>query len=995
MKGRKILKIAFLVLVVLVVALWLAPVHAQAPTGTLRGQVTDPSSAAISGDTKLLTTPAGASLDTTTNKEGFYEFKGLLPGEYTLKGVVPGFALLTKDSINIKAGQPQQLNLSLSIQVQKEEVQVSDSTTKLGIDSSSNAGSIVLKGQDLEALSDDPDELQSELQALAGPSAGPNGGEIYIDGFTGGQLPPKASIREIRVNQNPFSAEYDKLGYGRIEIFTKPGTDQFHGQLSLTGNTAALNSRNPFEIISPGTQPPGYDSTQFSANVGGPLSKKASFFFNIESRNLHELSVVSAKILDPNLHVISFSEAVPNPRTRLNLSPRFDYQLGSNNTITARYQYERADENNNGIGQFNLTSRGFNQFNREHQFQVSDTQILNAKTINETRFRFVREVSQRTPQSIDPAVAVQGAFTSGGNSEGQTVDTLDRYELQNQTSMSLTKHFVKFGVRLRANGDLNVARSNFNGTFTFGLRQDPNCPPNSSRAACPAITGLEAYQKTLQGLAQGLNMETLMARGGAASQYSITVGSASAALTYFDAGVYAQDDWRLKRNLTLSYGLRFETQNGLKDHADFATRLGFAWAIGGAKNAARKTILRAGYGIFYDRFSYDLALQQQRLNGLTQQQYVVNGPNFFLSDTPAPGQLPTATTAPPMYRRNPELRTPYTMQIGISLERQLTGNANLAVTYLNSRGVHQFFTENINPPICSILPCDPSTAPRPLNSPANIYEYESEGTFKQNQLILNTSVRMGSKLSLFGYYTLNYANADTAGASSFPSIANKIALDYGRAAFDVRHRLFLGGTIGLPLDFRLSPFLIASSGMPFNITTGQDINGDSIFNDRPAFANSRSIPSNVVTNRYGSFNLLPQPGETVVPINYLTSGGMFSLNLRVSKTFGFGKRKENTKASDGAGPEAGGTFGRAPGGPRGGGGFGGRGMGGPEGNTTSRRYSLTLSVSGRNIFNNVNLGTPIGNLSSPLFGQSNGLAGPPYSSATANRRIDLQVMFNF
>src|SRR6202171_5252237 len=264
MKGRKILKIAFLVLVVLVVALWLAPVHAQAPTGTLRGQVTDPSGAAISGATMLLTTLAGASLDTTTNKEGFYEFKGLLPGKYTLKGVVPGFALLTKDSINIKAGQPQQLNLSLSIQVQKEEVQVSDSTTKLGIDSSSNAGSIVLKGQDLEALSADPDELKSELQGWAGPSAGPNGGEIYIDGFTGGQLPPKASIREIRVNQNPFSAEYDKLGYGRIEILTKPGTDRFHGQLFLTGNAAGFNSRNPFDVIPDGTQPPGYESTQFS-----------------------------------------------------------------------------------------------------------------------------------------------------------------------------------------------------------------------------------------------------------------------------------------------------------------------------------------------------------------------------------------------------------------------------------------------------------------------------------------------------------------------------------------------------------------------------------------------------------------------------------------------------------------------------------------------------------------------------------------------------------
>ena len=119
----------------------------------------------------------------------------------------------------------------------------------MDVDPENNAGAIILKDKDLEALSDDPDELMSELQALAGPSAGPNGGQIYIDGFTGGQLPPKASIREIRINQNPFSAEYDKLGYGRIEIFTKPGTDKFHGQLFLIGNTAGFNSRNPFEVI--------------------------------------------------------------------------------------------------------------------------------------------------------------------------------------------------------------------------------------------------------------------------------------------------------------------------------------------------------------------------------------------------------------------------------------------------------------------------------------------------------------------------------------------------------------------------------------------------------------------------------------------------------------------------------------------------------------------------------------------------------------------------
>src|SRR5713101_4819130 len=279
--------------------IFLGAVCAQVPVGSLRGQVTDPSSAAVAGATVAVLPAEGTSSTATTNRDGIFEVKPLAPGKYTVQVFAPGFAQFSVKDVAIAAGSPMALNVHLAIQEQQERVIVSDSTTQLDTSGGSNANSLTLKGKDLEALSDDPDELQDELTALAGPSAGPNGGQIYIDGFTAGQLPPKSSIREIRLNQNPFSAEYDKLGYGRIEILTKPGTDKFHGQAFLTGNTAAFNSRNPFEIIPAGTQPPGYDSTQFSASVSGPLSKKASFFFNIERRNINELAIVSAQVLDP------------------------------------------------------------------------------------------------------------------------------------------------------------------------------------------------------------------------------------------------------------------------------------------------------------------------------------------------------------------------------------------------------------------------------------------------------------------------------------------------------------------------------------------------------------------------------------------------------------------------------------------------------------------------------------------------------------------------
>jgi len=967
-------------------------VQAQS-TGSLIGIITDPSNSIIPKASVRLTLPDGSFLDTTTNKDGVYEFKNLSPGTYSIKAIAKGFALFTQNDVAIASGNQSQLNISLTIQVEQEKVVVNDSPTNVAVDPANNAGMIVLKDKDLEALSDDPDELQSELQALAGPSAGPNGGQIYIDGFTGGTLPPKASIREIRINQNPFSAEYDKLGYGRIEIFTKPGTDQYHGQVFLTGNTADFNSRNPFETISPGTTPPGYHSTQFSANVGGPMGKKASFFFNIERRDINELSVTSGQTVDPTtLLVVPFSDALNNPRTRTNLSPRLDYQVSTNNTLTVRYQFEHENQINDGIGGFSRPSAAYNQLNNEHQIQITDTQIINAKIINETRFRFIRETAAITPQGTAPTLSVQGAFTDGGYNGGVSNDALDRYELQNYTSMSAGKHFIKYGVRLRINRDQNLSSSNFNGTFTFSSRPDPTnpgCTATPPLSSCTQITGIDAYQTTLKYLAGGntpANLQLAIVNGGGASYYSITTGNAAANVTYVDASLHLQDDWRVRPNITLSYGLRCETQNNLGDHADFAPRVGIAWGVAGDGKKPPKTVIRGGFGLFYDRFTYDLVLQQQRFNGVSQQQYLVANPNFYLFNIPSLSSLPPGSTST-VYVPNNNLRAPYVMQTGATLERQLTKVANLSVTYLNSRGVHQFYTDFINAPTAGATP------PSQFN-----YQYQSGGIFKQNQLIVNSSIRAGQNLSLFGYYTLNYSSSDTSGVGSLPSTPGDIALDYGRASFDVRHRVFFGGTMGFRYGFRLSPFMIASSGSPFNITTGQttDTFGNAAYNIRPTLGTCPPGSKDPKPTAYGCFNLVTLPGQSVIPINEFTGPGRFTLNLRLSKTFGFGLKKEAQNAGGGGGLGSGGTFGRGGGGgggPRGGGMGGGGGMFG--GAPSNSRYNLTFSINARNVFNNVNVTNPIGNLSSPLFGQSNSLAGNPFSSPTANRRIDLQASFNF
>ena len=958
---------------------------AQTELGNLQGQVTDSSGGAIPALTVVAVDATGASHEAQTNEEGRYAFHHLAPGAYTIRIQLKGFANFEKSGVVVAPGQTQTVNASLVVALEKQQVTVKENSVNVSVQSENNASALVLKGSDLDALSDDPDELSSQLQALAGPAAGPNGGEIYIDGFTGGQLPTKSSIREIRVNQNPFSAQYDKLGYGRIEILTKPGTDKWHGQGMGMFNDSALNSRNPFVSTEP-----GYHREFMDGSVGGPLSKKASVFIDGGRRDMAGNSAVSAVILDSNLQQTAFSQAVPNPNTNTNLSSRVDYQLTSNNTLTARYQFFDTNSKNNGIGQFALATQGYNTKQTEHNIEISDSQVLSSRAVNDFRLEFAHDTNSQLPASQEASVQVQGAFTGGGNTLGKVLDTENHVEIQNLTSITRGKHYFSFGGRLRDVHEWNSSNGNFNGAFTFA--------------------SLAAYQsaETLLAACEAAGQSSCQASG--ASQFSLTAGNPVAAVNWVDLGLYAEDQWRVRSNMSLNIGLRYETQNSIHDHTDFAPRVGFAWALGHSRSA--KTVVRSGFGIFYDRFQESQVLEARRLNGVNQTQYIVTNPDFFptIPLVSELAQMSANTTANTTYQIDHNLRAPYTAQGAVGLERQVTKSATVSVTYLNSHGVHQLMTRNINAPLsgtyasCSSgdTTCTSSAGTRPYGDVGNIYQYESDGLFNQNQVIANLNLRLGAKASLFGFYSLNLAHSNTAGISSFPSNSYNVALDYGRAAFDVRHRLFLGGSFSLPKGVRLSPFMIANSGTPFNITTGQDNNGDSIFNDRPAYAAAGATGTNIVKTQWGTFDTTPQASETTIPINLGTGPGQFSLNLRLSKTIGLGKKTESRTLSGPGGPPPGGGRGGPPGGGGGpGGGLGPGGLsssggrGGPPGQNVSYRYNLTLGIGAMNAFNIVNLGTPVGQLSSPLFGKSNSVAsgfGPP---GGGNRLIDFQVMFSF
>src|SRR6266852_5666664 len=751
---------------------------------SLRGQISDEFGASIVGATVTLTDASGAQKTATTNADGAYSFNGLVPGKYKVHANATGFATSEDAEVNVTAARRDPLNISLKIAAIESQVKV-NADAAISTDASNNANQTVISGRDLDALPDDPTELAAALQALAGPSIGPNGGQIFIDGFSGGNMPPKESIREIRLNQNPFSAENDQPS-ARIEILTKPGTDKLRGSANLNFNDESLNSRNPFATSSSKRTP--FQIRQFGGNLSGPLKKgKASFFLEANRNETDDNDLVRAQILDPSFNLVQIGQGVLVPRRFTNFSPRLDYAINARNTLVARYSFNHNVQQNVGVGGFSLPERGYNNSSTSQVFQVTETAVINATTVNETRLQFNHNHFESLANLI-PALNVSGAFLGGGSQGGHSINTSNRWELSNFTQIQKGTHTIKFGGRVRGVSITDTSPFNFGGQWSFN-------------GGVTGLTSLERYQRTLQLMSQGFNAAQIRAQGGGAAAFSIFAGNPLATVSQHDIEPYIQDDWRYKPNLTFSYGLRYEIQNNAGSKLDFAPRVAVAWSPGAANSTKPpKTVIRAGAGIFYNRISEGSTLTTHHNNGINISQYIftesvnpgvptdsatlavlnqyrcANG--SFTPD--CIGVIPTFSTTSGVQQSTwtvvPNLKIPTIYVAGGQVERQWPHNFTVTVGTYAVRILHVIRARDINAP----LPPNFTTRPDPTRGEIN--QFEGSGKLHQEQMFIGFSSRLNPQFSLSGNYSLSKSTNDTDGQGglSFPRDSYDLTGEWAR-----------------------------------------------------------------------------------------------------------------------------------------------------------------------------------------------------------------------
>ncbi len=830
--------------------------------GAIRIVVVDPSGAVIVG-AHVTVTPVTATLATptaqsrNTGPDGEARVTSLVPGRYTIRVESPGFETATIRDVRVRSGDNKR-EVKLAIARLAETVDVGRDPRERGADPRSDAFATVLGPDAINELPDDPDEMERILNDMAGPGA-----VMRVNGFRGGKLPPKDQIAQIRFHRNMFAADTHEPGFMSIDIITKPGLENWRGATNIGVRDSALDARNPF---APEKGDEHFRRLAFS--LSGPLWKKRTSL----ALSAETVDAFDSKTIVAALPTGYFADSVRKPNATLNWSARLEHALSPNQILRFEGQHNHNQLDNQGVGDYDLFDRAYRQAGDEALVRGSMAGSIRKSLYNELRFQWRSLSTVYTPASLAPAVLVLNAFNSGGSQIGGQQDS-NEILLADDLDIASGKHAMRAGFQIDGGRyDTSVAR-NTGGTFTF--------------------SGLDAFNAAQP------------------TTFTRNVGDPQVAVSQWQGAIYFQDDYRLRRELTVSGGIRVEAQQHIGG-VHPGPRGGIAWSP--FKNG--KTTIRAGAGVFFDWLDAGTYEQAVQLDGTHQRISTITSPGF-----PVPSSGENSMILPAgRVELSPGLLQPGLREANAAIERQLPGNLRVSAMFVARRGVNLLRGVDMNAPLADGL--------RPYPLAGTITSVESIASSSFDAMFVNVNYsRPERRIFIGANYALARSINDTDGVFNLPADSHDLAAERGPALTDARHRFTSLANFPLFKKLTLGTAIRLQSALPYNITTGFDENHDTVSNDRPAG----------VTRNTGR-------GGTIVDVG-----------SRLTWTVGFG----------GAPPTG-------PGGPqvaivRGGEADPLRSM--PSGSSDTR-YRLELYLQGYNLTNHTNATNFSGVQTSPFFGQA-------------------------
>ena len=779
----------------------------SSPRGVaVTGVVQDQTGAVIPGAQVLLTIGGSdkAEQSAVTDAGGTFRFERVAPGTYDVRTDFPGFKP-NLAHLRVAARAPAPITVVMQIEGVTQEVSVSGGGAQASASAASNLNAITI---DEDALDDlpvlDQDIVGAMSRFLDSSAIGTGGTTLLVDGVEVNALTLSASaVQQIKINQDPYSAEFMRPGRGRIEIVTKPGGKDYTGAFNIRFRDSALYARNAFASTVPPQQ-----RRIFEGTFGGPVpdTQKTNFMlsgsYDAEDNQANIYAETPAGIVQAN---------APNPNRHMLIAGTWNHQQGDNHTQSIRFSHLNDKNTNQGIGGVNLPEAAFNHLNREDEATFTQQTVVSSRLLHEVKFLFGVENEPRTSVNAAPRIVVLDAFTGGG-AQADSLRTEHHFTLVDAVTWSPPSHTVKMGINIpdwswRGNFD----RTNTGGTFYFS---------------------------TLADYTAGRPYAFIQQAGDGETHFLEKV-----------VGAFIQDEIRPRNDLSLDFGLRYDWQNYFHDTNNFAPRVSFAYAAG----ETTRTVIRGGAGVFYDRTGPGPIQDLLRYDGFHLQRYVLTDPGY--PSPLLPGQTLGAQPSS-LVRLAPDATIPYTLQYSAGIERQLRARTTLAVNFIGSRGYDLFRSRDLN------APPPPLFAARPDPTRAVVREIESAGTMRTASVQVTLRGQVTRRFNGSLEYNFGRAMNDTGGIGWMPPNSYDLSLEYARADFNQRHRLEMFGTLtaGAAGNFGVSGSL--ATGRPYSLTLGQDVFNTGVANARPAGVPRNSLEGPGFANldvRWSREFLLPAP----------------------------------------------------------------------------------------------------------------------------------------